>query len=99
MLGLSKLDKRIKETTVEFIVHRLVNDSDNEEQERHPQKRSPGPVHRAPAKPVKNLSAASRTPVTSWTYILTSGIRKGKQCKLKVSDETGKFCNRHKRQT
>ena len=78
MLGLSKLDKRIKETTVEFIVHRLVNDSDNEEEV------SSGPVHRALAKPAKNLSTASRTPVTSWTYILTSGIKKGKQCKLKV---------------
>ena len=30
---------------------------------------------------------------------LTSGIRKGKKCKLKTSDETGKFCNHHKKQT
>ena len=32
----------------------------------------------------------------SCTYILTSGIRKGKQCRFKASDETSKFCYHHK---
>ena len=52
-----------------------------------------------PAKPAKKLSASGRTPVTSCTYSLTSGKRKDKQCRLRASDETGKFCNYHKRQT
>ena len=99
MLGSSKVDKRIKEKIVEFIVQRFVNDADYGEEEPHPQKAPPGPVHRESAKPAKKLSAASRTPVTSCTYTLTSGKRKCKQCKPKVSDKTGKFCNCHKRQT
>ena len=99
MFSSSKVDKQIKETVVEFIVQGLVNDSDDEEEEPHPQKTSSGPVHRKPAKPAKKHSSTSRTPVTSGTYILTFGIRKGKQYKLKASEETRKFCNRHKRQT
>ena len=58
-----------------------------------PQKTSPGPVHKEPAKPAKNLLAAS------CSYILTSGIRKGKQSRLKASDKTGKFYKYHKSQT
>ena len=49
-----------------------------------PQETSPGSVHKEPAKPEKRLPA---------------GIRKGKQCRLRASDKTGKFCNYHKRQT
>ena len=33
-----KVDKRIKDAIVEFIVNRLVNDLDNEEEEPYPQK-------------------------------------------------------------
>ena len=33
---------------------------------------------------------------TSCTYILTKGVRKGKQCKFRASDEPGKFCHHHK---
>ena len=83
--------------TLEFWIQ--TDDSDNEEEEPHPQKTSPGPLHKEPTKPAKKLSAASRNLVTSCTYILTSGIRKGKQCRLKAYDKTGKFCNCHKRQT
>ena len=83
--------------TLEFLIQ--TDDSDNEEEEPHPQKTSPGPLHKEPTKPAKKLSAASRNLVTSCTYILTSGIRKGKQCRLKAYDKTGKFCNCHKRQT
>ena len=79
ILHLSKVHKRIKETIVEFIVTGLVNDSDDEDKEPQPQKTSPGPVHRESTKPTKKLSAAGRTPVASCTYILTSGLRKGKQ--------------------
>ena len=56
----------------------------------------PGPVHKETAKPAKKLPAASCTPATSCTYILTSGVRKGKQCRFKASDERGKFCHYHK---
>ena len=83
--------------TLEFLIQ--TDDSDNEEEEPHPQKTSPGPLHRELTKPAKKLSAASRNLVTSCTYILTSGIRKGKQCRLKAYDKTGKFCNCRKRQT
>ena len=75
--------------TLEFWIQ--TDDSDNEEEEPHPQKTSPGPLHRELTKPAKKLSAASRNLVTSCTYILTSGIRKGKQCRLKASDKTGNF--------
>ena len=54
------------------------------------QKTSPGLVFKELTKPAKNLLA------TSCTYILTSGIRNGKQCRLKASDKTGKFCNYRK---
>ena len=64
-----------------------------------PQETSPGPVHKEPAKPAKSLPAANRTPTASCTHILTSTVRNGKQCRLKASDETGKFCNYHKQQT
>ena len=76
-------------------------DSDNwdtEEEEPPPQKTSPGPVDKEETQPVKTPSAASCTPVTSCTDILTSGIRKDMQCKVKVSDKTGKFFHLHKRQ-
>ena len=52
-----------------------------------PRKTSSGLVQREPAKPA------------SCTYILTSGVRKGKQCRLKASGEAGKFCKYHKGQT
>ena len=62
------------------------------------QETSPGSVQKEPAKPAKRLPAANCTPAASCTHILASGIRKGKQCRFKASDETGKFCNYHKRQ-
>ena len=71
------------------------DDSDNKNEEPHS---SPGPVNKEPAQSVKTPSTASHTSVTSCTYILTSGLKKGKQCKLKASDERGKFCHLHKRQ-
>ena len=52
-----------------------------------PQETSPALVK--PAK-IPNFAAAS------WTYILTKGIRKGKQCRFRASDEAGKFCHHHK---
>ena len=55
-------------------------------------------MHKKPAEPAKRLPATNCTPVAFCTNILTSGVRKGKQCRLKASDETGKFCNYHKRQ-
>ena len=58
-----------------------------------PQETSPRPAHK---EPTKKLRATSRTPSTSCTHILTSGIRKGKQCRFKASDKTGKFCYHHK---
>ena len=93
MLRSSKIDKGIKDTIIEFIVNRLVNDSHDEEEEPHPQKTFPGSIHKELTKPIKKIPAAS------CTHILTSGIRKGKQCRLKASDKTGKFCHCHKRQT
>ena len=71
------------------------DDSDNKDEEPHS---SPGPVNKEPAQSVKMPSTASYTPVTFRTYILTSVLKKGKQCKLKASDEMGKFCHLHKRQ-
>ena len=56
------------------------------------QKTSPGLVHKEPTKKANNVPAAS------CTYILTSGVRKGKQYRLKASDKTGKFCKYCKRQ-
>ena len=53
----------------------------------------PTHMNKEPAKPSEKLPAAGCTPVTSCTYILTSDVRKGEQCRLRVSDETGKFCN------
>ena len=47
-------------------------------------------VHKELAKPEKKL------PDPSCTHIFTSRIRKGKQCRLKASDKTGKFCHHHK---
>ena len=74
------------------------DDSDNEEEEPHSQKTSPGPVNKElTTQPVETSSAACCTPVTSCTYILTSGLRKDKKCKQKASDETGKFCHLHKK--
>ena len=48
---------------------------------------------------VKKLQKGLKIPkfaAASCTHILTSGVRKGKQCRFKASDETGKFCYRHK---
>ena len=61
-----------------------------------PQETSPGSVQKEAAKPAKKLPATSCTLTTSCTHIPTSGIRKGKQCRLVASDETGKFCIYHK---
>ena len=55
-----------------------------------PQETSPGPVHKESARPAEKLPAAS------CTHILISGVRKGKQCRFKASDKTGKFCYHHK---
>ena len=63
-----------------------------------PEKKFPRPLHEEPAQSAKKTPAAGRTPVTSCSYILPSGVRKDKQCSLKASDETGKFWNYHKRQ-
>lgn len=78
MMGSSKVDQRIKETIVEFTVNRLIDDTDNEEGEPHPQKTSSGAVHREPAKPMKNLSLGGHIQVTSCSYIFTTGISKDK---------------------
>ena len=43
--------------------------------------------------PVKIPSFAA----ASCTYILAKGIRKSKQCGFSASDQTGKFCNYHKK--
>ena len=51
-----------------------------------PQKASPALVK--PAK-IPNFAAAS------CAFILTKGVRKGNQCRFRVSDETG-FCHHHK---
>ena len=75
------------------------DNSDTEKEEPHSQKTSPGPVDKEHTQQVKTPSEASCTPVTFCTDILTSGIRKGMQCKVKVSDKTGKFFHLHKRQT
>ena len=104
MLTLSGVDKKTKDAIKQFFKQRqppkwFEDDSDNEEEEPRSQKTSPGPVDKEPTQLAKTPPAASRTPVTFCTYILTSGVRKGKQCKLKVSDETGKFCHLHKSQT
>ena len=69
------------------------SDDDDEGEEPHS---SPESVEKELTQPVKLPSVARRTP--SCTYILTSGINKDKQCKLKASDERGKFCHPHKRQ-
>ena len=48
---------------------------------------------------IKKLQKASKIPkfaAAGCTHILTSGIRKGKQCGFKASDETGKVCHHHK---
>ena len=74
------------------------DDSDAKEEEPRSQKTSPGPVDKELTQPVKAPSAASCSPMTSYTYILISGVRKGKQCKLKTSDKTDKFCHLHKMQ-
>ena len=102
MMVSPKVDKQIKETIGEFLNQRqppewFEDDLDNEEEEPHPQKTSPGPVDKELTQPVETPTAVSRTPVTSYTYILTSVLRRAKQCKLKASDETGKFCHLDKR--
>ena len=48
-------------------------------------------MHKEPTKSAKRLPATNCTPAASRTHILTSGIRKSKQCSLKASDETGNF--------
>ena len=68
----------------------IVTYSTEDEQEpvvKQPQKPSPALVK--PAK-IPNFAAAS------CAYIITKGVRKGKQCKFRLSDETGKFCHHHK---
>ena len=102
MMVSPKVDKQIKETIGEFLNQRqppewFEDDLDNEEEEPHPQKTSPGPVDKELTQPVETPIAVSRTPVASYTYILTSVLRRVKQCKLKASDETGKFCHLDKR--
>ena len=47
----------------------------------------------SPGEPTKKPHATS---ASSSTHILTSGVRKGKQCRFKASDKTGKFCHHHK---
>ena len=67
-----KVDKQIKETIGEFLNQRqppewFEDDLDNEEEEPHPQKTSPGPVDKKLTQPVETPTAVSRTPVTSYT--------------------------------
>ena len=48
---------------------------------------------------VKKLQKGLKIPkfaAASCTCIVTSGVRKGKQCRFKASDEIGKFCYHHK---
>ena len=80
----------------EMIEAELEGPRDDEED---PQKASPESVNKVPIQLTKKGFATSRTSVASCTYILTSGIRKGKQYKLKASDKTGKLCHLHNRQT
>ena len=75
------------------------DDPTNEEEEPHSQRMFPGPLAKELIQSIKAPSAASHTTLTSCTHILTSGLREGKQCKLKASDETGKFCHLQNRQT
>ena len=63
-----------------------------------------GPTAKQPQKSPKILgSPASVKPAkipkfvtAGCTHILTSGIRKAKQCRFRASDEAGKFCHHHK---
>ena len=65
-----------------------------------------GPVVKQPQKALKipdDEIPQETSPVPSkpkfaagCTYILTKGVRKGKQCRFRASDETGKFCYHHK---
>ena len=75
----------------------IVMYSTEDEQEpiiKQPQKASKIPDNESPQEtslvPVKPKFAAG------CTYILTKGIRKGKQCRFRASDEIGKFCYHHK---
>ena len=48
---------------------------------------------------VKKLQKTSQIPMlaaASCTHILTSGVRKGNQCRFRASDETSKFYHHHK---
>ena len=46
--------------------------------------------------PTKKPPVTGRTSAASCIHVLMSGIRKGKQCRFKALDETGKFCHHHK---
>ena len=46
----------------------------------------------------KKPPATSCNPVASCIHILTSGVRKGEQCRVRASNEMGKFCIYYKGQ-
>ena len=56
---------------------------------KQPQKANEDPQKASPAK-IPNFAAAG------CTFILTKGVRKGKQCRFRALDKVGKFCHHHK---
>ena len=57
-----------------------------------PDDENPQETSSASVKPTKIPNFAPAT----CTYILTKGVRKGKQCRFRASDKAGKFCHHHK---
>ena len=75
--------------------------STEEEQEpivKQPQKASKIPGDESPQEtsPVPVKLAKTSKFAAGCTFILTKGVRKGKQCRFRASGETGKFCYHHK---
>ena len=71
------------------------------EQEQQPKKTSKTPelVDTGPDEEDPQETSPAKIPkfaAASCTYILTKGVRKGKQCRFRASDEAGKFCHHHK---
>ena len=76
----------------------IVMYSTEDEQEpivKQPQKASKIQTMKALRKPTSLVPVKPKF-AAGCTYILTKGIRKGKQCRFRASDETGKFCYHHK---
>ena len=103
----TKAGKKVKKTsqpqklpkTPEFVEKDSSDDSDDEQEPtvKQPQKvpkiSDPQEASLASFKPAKIPNFA----VASCAYVLTEGVRKGKQCRFRVSDEVGKFCDHHKK--